>query len=77
MSKSHLALLRCPLALFSSVVYVLMCYHASIFVMDEWEYALQEVEGVPYFRCVHNSEKEPLTTEEFWDVVKNMEEFEK
>ena len=34
MSKRQLALLRCPLALFSSAVCLLMCYHASIFVMD-------------------------------------------
>ncbi len=39
MSKRQLVLLRCPLALFSAAVCILMCYHAAIFVMDEWQYA--------------------------------------
>ena len=39
MSKRQLSLLRCPLALFSATVCLLMCYYACIFVMDEWEYA--------------------------------------
>ncbi|MEN8213635.1 MAG: TRAP transporter small permease subunit [Pseudomonadota bacterium] len=38
MSERVLSLLRCPLSLFSAVVCVVMCYHAIIFVMDEWEY---------------------------------------
>ena len=39
MSKRQLSLLRCPLALFSSVVCLLMSYYGVYFVMDEWEYA--------------------------------------
>ncbi len=39
MSKRQIALLRCPLALFSAAVCLLMCYYAGIFVMDEWQYA--------------------------------------
>lgn len=39
MSKRQMSLLRCPLALFSATVCLLMCYYAGIFVMDEWEYA--------------------------------------
>ena len=39
MSTRQLSLLRCPLALFSATVCLLMCYYAGIFVMDEWEYA--------------------------------------
>ena len=39
MSKRQLELLRCPLGLFSAAVCVVMCYHAYIFVMDEWQYA--------------------------------------
>jgi len=39
MSKRQLSLLRCPLALFSASVCLLMCYYAGVFVMDEWEYA--------------------------------------
>ena len=39
MSKRQLSLLRCPLALFSAAVCILMSYYAGIFVMDEWEYA--------------------------------------
>ena len=39
MSKRHISLLQCPLALFSATVCALMAYYAFIFVMDEWEYA--------------------------------------
>ena len=39
MNARQLSLLRCPLALFSATVCLLMCYYAGIFVMDEWEYA--------------------------------------
>lgn len=39
MSARQLALLRCPLALFSATVCILMAYYAGIFVIDEWEYA--------------------------------------
>lgn len=39
MSKRQVSLLRCPLALFSAVICLLMSYHGGIFVMDEWEYA--------------------------------------
>ena len=39
MSTRQLSLLRCPLALFSATVCLLMCYYAGIFVMDELEYA--------------------------------------
>jgi TRAP-type C4-dicarboxylate transport system permease small subunit len=39
MSKRQISLLRCPLALFSAAVCLLMCYYAGIFVMDEWHYA--------------------------------------
>ncbi len=39
MKEHHIPLLRCPLALFSATVCLLMSYHAGIFVMDEWEYA--------------------------------------
>lgn len=39
LSEKQLRLLRCPLALFSASVCLLMSYHAGIFVIDEWEYA--------------------------------------
>lgn len=39
MSESQVSLLRCPLALFSAIVCLLMCYYAGIFVTDEWQYA--------------------------------------
>ena len=39
MDQRQVSLLRCPLALFSAAVCLLMSYHAGIFVMDEWEYA--------------------------------------
>lgn len=39
MSERQVALLRCPLALFSATVCLLLSYYAGIFVMDEWEYA--------------------------------------
>ena len=38
MSKRLLSRLRCPLALFSAVVCAILCYHANIFVADEWQY---------------------------------------
>ena len=39
MSKRQISMLRCPLALFSAAVCLLMCYYAGIFVVDEWQYA--------------------------------------
>ena len=39
MDERKISLLRCPLALFSAVVCLLMSYHGGIFVMDEWKYA--------------------------------------
>lgn len=39
MSERLLSMLRCPLALFSASVCLLMSYYAGIFVMDEWQYA--------------------------------------
>jgi len=39
MSEQQILMLRCPLALFSAAVCLLMSYYAGIFVMDEWEYA--------------------------------------
>jgi TRAP-type C4-dicarboxylate transport system permease small subunit len=39
LNKQQLALLRCPLALFSATVCAAMSYYAAIFVMDEWQYA--------------------------------------
>jgi TRAP-type C4-dicarboxylate transport system permease small subunit len=39
MNQRQVYLLRCPLALFSAAVCLLMSYHAGIFVMDEWQYA--------------------------------------
>ena len=39
MNERQVSLLRCPLALFSAAVCLLMSYHGGIFVMDEWEYA--------------------------------------
>ena len=38
MSKRIVSLLRCPLSLFSTLVCVVMSYHAAIFVVDEWRY---------------------------------------
>ena len=38
-NEQQMSLLRCPLALFSAVVCLLMSYYAGIFVLDEWEYA--------------------------------------
>lgn len=37
-SKRLMSRLRCPVALFSASVCAVMCYHAAIFVMDEWQY---------------------------------------
>ncbi|MFV9615135.1 MAG: TRAP transporter small permease [Gammaproteobacteria bacterium] len=39
LNEQQMSLLRCPLALFSAAVCLLMAYHAGIFVLDEWEYA--------------------------------------
>lgn len=39
MNERQTAFLRCPLALFSAAVCLLMAYYAGIFVTDEWEYA--------------------------------------
>ena len=39
MSERKISLLRCPLALFSATVCLMMSYYAGIFVMDEWQYA--------------------------------------
>jgi len=39
MSNRQIHLLRCPLALFSSVICLLLSYYGGIFVMDEWQYA--------------------------------------
>ena len=39
MNQRQVSLLRCPLALFSAAVCLLMSYHAGMFVMDEWQYA--------------------------------------
>ena len=39
MSERKVSLLRCPLALFSATVCLMMSYYAGIFVMDEWQYA--------------------------------------
>jgi len=39
MSERQISLLRCPLALFSAIICLLMSYYAGIFVMDEWQYA--------------------------------------
>lgn len=39
MSERQIALLRCPLALFSATVCLFMAYYSGIFVMDEWQYA--------------------------------------
>ena len=39
MSERQIALLRCPLSLFSAAICLLLCYYAGIFVLDEWEYA--------------------------------------
>ena len=39
LNKRQLSLLRCPLALFSTAVCLLMSYHGGVFVADEWEYA--------------------------------------
>jgi TRAP-type C4-dicarboxylate transport system permease small subunit len=38
MSRRLLSRLRCPVALFSAGVCAVMCYHAAIFVIDEWHY---------------------------------------
>ncbi len=38
-NEQQISFLRCPLALFSAIVCLLMSYYAGIFVMDEWEYA--------------------------------------
>ena len=38
MSKRIVSLLCFPLTLFSALVCAVMCYHAVIFVMDEWQY---------------------------------------
>ena len=39
LSERQIALLRCPLSLFSAIVCLLMSYYAGIFVLDEWQYA--------------------------------------
>ncbi len=39
LSEYQILTLRCPLALFSATVCLLMSYYAGIFVMDEWAYA--------------------------------------
>ena len=39
LSKQQIALLRCPLSLFSAVICLLMSYYGGVFVMDEWQYA--------------------------------------
>ena len=39
MDERQISILRCPLALFSATVCLLMSYHGGIFVMDEWQYA--------------------------------------
>lgn len=39
MSEHQISLLRCPLALFSAAVCLIMSYYSGIFVMDEWQYA--------------------------------------
>ena len=39
LSEQQMSVLRCPLALFSAAVCILMSYYAGIFVMDEWQYA--------------------------------------
>ena len=39
MSERQVALLRCPLALFSAATCLLMSYYGTIFMLDEWEYA--------------------------------------
>jgi len=37
MNSRQIHLLRCPLALFSTIVCLLMSYYGGIFVMDEWQ----------------------------------------
>ncbi len=39
LSNRQVALLRCPLILFSASICFIMCYYASIFVINEWKYA--------------------------------------
>lgn len=39
MEKHHITMLCCPLAIFSAAICALMSYYASIFVLDEWQYA--------------------------------------
>jgi TRAP-type C4-dicarboxylate transport system permease small subunit len=39
LSEQKVALLCCPLAMFSAIVCLIMSYYAGIFVMDEWQYA--------------------------------------
>lgn len=39
MTKQQQALIRCPLALFSAIICLLMSYYGVDFVADEWEYA--------------------------------------
>ena len=39
LNKRQIALLRCPLSLFSTIVCLLMSYYGTIFVIDEWQYA--------------------------------------
>ena len=39
LNEQQMSILRCPLALFSAAVCLLMSYYAGIFVLDEWEYA--------------------------------------
>ena len=38
MSKRIVSLLHCPLSLFSALICAVMCYHAAMFVVDEWQY---------------------------------------
>ena len=39
LSNRQIALLNCPLSLFSATVCLLMSYYAGTFVLDEWQYA--------------------------------------
>ena len=38
LSKRIVSLLRFPLSLFSALICAVMCYHAVIFTLDEWQY---------------------------------------
>ena len=39
MSEHLISKLRCPLALFSAAICLLMSYYSGVFVLDEWQYA--------------------------------------